>query len=355
MDYNRNDIITQELKAKFDLDVQIKDPQSRLFLKGYFKSDSEIHSSRFDKDDIMLALGCSSGLVCVYDLTRSEKTAFYTYLSSKSNMKLPCTALRWFSSEKSTKMRQVLISANTDGTIMYKNVRTDSTIYQFKEEDDNEVYCIDALKNQLATCGKDCKVRVYDIEAQTLQATLEAIQWVQPGHNNRLFSVKIVPYDKNLVISGGWDQNIVIWDLRQKSQAGCIVGPKVAGDTIDIREGTILTGANRMSEQLQIWDLGTLKLIENIKWDEKVDAAGAFIYGSQFGKGRGYCVGGVAHGTNEFKMFDRIKGSYKEAMQLGGFKKGLYTMDFANTSNKCVIGGGDGLCLMLAIVPNKDQ
>lgn len=30
-------------------------------------------------------------------------------------------------------------------------------------------------------------------------------------------------------------------------------------------------------------------------------------------------------------------------------------MDFANTSNKCVIGGGDGLCLMLAIVPNKDQ
>lgn len=63
-------------------------------------------------------------------------------------------------------------------------------------------------------------------------------------------------------------------------------------------------------------------------------------------------------------MFDRIKGSYKEAMQLGGFNKGfilfinitgLYTMDFANTSNKCVIGGGDGLCLMLAIVPNKDQ
>ena len=51
-------------------------------------------------------------------------------------------------------MRQVLISANTDGilifklgTIMYKNVKTDSTIYEFKEEDENEVYCIDALKN----------------------------------------------------------------------------------------------------------------------------------------------------------------------------------------------------------------
>lgn len=48
-------------------------------------------------------------------------------------------------------------------------------------------------------------------------------------------------------------------------------------------------------------------------------------------------------------------------MSLGGFNKGinflklgLYTMDFANTSNKCVIGGGDGVCLMMAIVPNKD-
>lgn len=29
-------------------------------------------------------------------------------------------------------------------------------------------------------------------------------------------------------------------------------------------------------------------------------------------------------------------------------------MDFANTSNKCVVGGGDGLCLMLTIAPNKE-
>jgi len=26
------------------------------------------------------------------------------------------------------------------------------------------------------------------------------------------------------------------------------VGPKIAGDSIDVREGVILTGANRMSE-----------------------------------------------------------------------------------------------------------
>ena len=84
---------------------------------------------------------------------------------------------------------------------------------------------------------------------------------MQPGHNNRLFSVKIVPYDRNIIISGGWDQNIVLWDVRTKGTIGCILGPKICGDAIDIREGIVLTGANRMSEQLQLWDMGSQKLI----------------------------------------------------------------------------------------------
>jgi len=33
---------------------------------------------------------------------------------------------------------------------------------------------------------------------------------------------------------------------------------------------------------------------------------------------------------------------------------GLYTMDFANTSNKCVFAGGDGVGLMIAIMPFKE-
>lgn len=30
-------------------------------------------------------------------------------------------------------------------------------------------------------------------------------------------------------------------------------------------------------------------------------------------------------------------------------------MDFANTSNKSIIGGGDGVCLMVAVMPNKES
>jgi len=36
--------------------------------------------------------------------------------------------------------------------------------------------------------------------------------------------------------------------MRVSKSIGCIVGPKICGDSIDIREGAILTGANRMNE-----------------------------------------------------------------------------------------------------------
>lgn len=39
-------------------------------------------------------------------------------------------------------------------------------------------------------------------------------------------------------------------DIRTSKVAGCILGPKISGDSIDIREDVVLTGANRMNEQL---------------------------------------------------------------------------------------------------------
>lgn len=45
----------------FHIILRIDDESSRVFLKGYFKADAEIHCCRFDKDDVLLAFGCSNG------------------------------------------------------------------------------------------------------------------------------------------------------------------------------------------------------------------------------------------------------------------------------------------------------
>ena len=38
----------------------------------------------------------------------------------------------------------------------------------------------------------------------------------------------------NLLASGGWDNSVVIWDLRDRHAAWSLLGPLISGDSIDI-------------------------------------------------------------------------------------------------------------------------
>ncbi len=81
------------------------------------------------------------------------------------------------------------------------------------------------------------------------------IGWQSTGHSNRIFSVKCLHDDVNLFLSGGWDNNLLLWDIREKKSVGTILGPKISSDTIDYKDGLVLTGSYRVKDQLQLWDL----------------------------------------------------------------------------------------------------
>ena len=90
----------------------------------------------------------------------------------------------------------------------------------------------------------------------------------EPGHNNRVFAVKYDQEDENMLISGGWDNTIKIWDLRMETPVRGIYGPFICGDSLDIHDGYILSGSWRSDKQLQIWDFGTAEWVEDIPWNE---------------------------------------------------------------------------------------
>ena len=93
-------------------------------------------------------------------------------------------------------------------------------------------------------------VRVYDEQTRKLITDLEGGGSGEPGHSNRVFCVKFCADDPNLVISGGWDNNVKIWDIRQQSVARSIYGPYVCGDSIDLHDGFLLTGSYKDKNQL---------------------------------------------------------------------------------------------------------
>ena len=69
-----------------------------------------------------------------------------------------------------------------------------------------------------------------------------------PGHGNRVFSVRCHPENFNIVVSGGWDGSVKIYDIRDKAPVGSIGGPQCSGDSLDIFDDMIVAGSARNKE-----------------------------------------------------------------------------------------------------------
>ena len=90
-----------------------------------------------------------------------------------------------------------------------------------------------------------------------------------PGHSNRIFCVKFNPIDTNILLSGGWDNTVQVYDIRQKGPIESIYGPHICGDAIDFRNDgwTFITGSYRSEEPIQVFDMRTFKCTRVIEWD----------------------------------------------------------------------------------------
>lgn len=165
----------------------------------------------------------------------------------------------------------LLLAGDNAGNIIKYDAADGMVVEQITWEgaDENKIYALDYSKNgrQFAAAGLDKMVRIYDDITMKLIQESDPFKSGHGGHNNRVFSVKFSPDDSNILISGGWDNNIIIHDIREKGPVNAIIGANICGEALDIRGNTILSGSNRKSNQVQLWDLQTCKLIESVDWN----------------------------------------------------------------------------------------
>ena len=83
------------------------------------------------------------------------------------------------------------------------------------------------------------------------------------------------------MISGGWDSVIHIWDLRLGKSIKSFYGPHVAGDSIDVKNNTILVGCYSSKSQIQLWDFRNLQQLEAITWPCSKEEV-AYVYTACF-------------------------------------------------------------------------
>ena len=202
------------------------------------------------------------------------------------------------------KERMILITGTSGHTCLCQ-YQSGNYVSSNKIED-TPIYACDFSKTGkvYATAGKDANVRVYDTETgklvksysldnRNVGATTECV------HNSRIYCIISDPNDENRFISGGWDQKVIFWDIRQNDGVAHIGGPNICGDAIDIKGNKLLTGSWRSENQLEIWDIRSMKNLSLLK-----SGTDQFqVYGAKFARKSNFFVAGGSECSN-IRTFD---------------------------------------------------
>jgi len=211
-----------------------------------------------------------------------------------------------------------------------------------------ELFQLDSLDynpdgTKFAAVGGESVLKIYDEQTRKVDTKLTGEACVVPGHNNRIYCVKYDKEDPNLLVTGGWDKRVIVWDLREKAPVRSLYGPSICGESVDIFEEVILTGSFETSNQLQMWDLGTCKPISTVNWDDgpRTTTDPVQIYASQFSKVDGSLILAGGSFSNEVKLFDR-NNLDRHVCTIHDLSREVVTVDFSNKGNMFAVSGGDG-------------
>eukprot|EP00002_Diphylleia_rotans_P003680 TRINITY_DN12561_c0_g1_i5.p1 TRINITY_DN12561_c0_g1~~TRINITY_DN12561_c0_g1_i5.p1 ORF type:complete len:242 (-),score=34.29 TRINITY_DN12561_c0_g1_i5:90-815(-) len=213
---------------------------------------SEIFSTKFSPDGALIAAACGDCQIRVYSMTTGKLV--YVLAPPGKYLKLPVTNLRWRPGNSSQRTKNVLVATYAEGITRHWHV-TQSKCMDTIAEGENNLYALDYNPDatRFATGGKDYRIRVYDESTKQLCSTMTGGHNESTvGHANRIFSLKYHPRGDNMILSGGWDDTLQIWDVRVGQAVRSIYGPHICGDAIDMEGNEILTGSWRLENQIQV-------------------------------------------------------------------------------------------------------
>ena len=164
---------------------------------------------------------------------------------------------------------------------------------------------------------------------------------------SKIYAIKYHKDNPKILLSGGWDGNVLIWDLNTESPINIINGPMISGEGLDMNcFGEILTASWRKDNPLQLWDYETLQLKNDIEWNfkEKEDVkASTQLYCCKFSNDFGKYIFAGGSQVNAVKVFDWNGRGLAVIDQLS---HAPVTLDSSNDVTKneqlLAIGGGEG-------------
>lgn len=308
-------------------------------------SSAEVFTVRWNLEDNLLAAGMGDGTVRVYNPASGSLVS--NYITRQGELQHPVTSLRFRPNLAGAKTRNVIVAITSEGVIVHLHASTGKLLHQITLEE-NPIYSMDFSGDgrYFALGCRDTTIRVYDEATKQMTMELDSKGGLRQGHGNRIFSLKWL--DENTIVSGGWDRNLLLWDIRTQSAARSIYGPYVCGDAIDFRGGVICAGSYMPTDQLNFFLISEARLLRsyNLKGFDRP----CMVYTVQFSRNddKG-CLVAAGVGGNEAYFYE------SDTMRLLGalddIPRGVYSADFAYSDNRVALGCGDGSIRIVRISP----
>ncbi|XP_070164119.1 uncharacterized protein [Polyergus mexicanus] len=333
--YNEEDRKNEERQKDVDISQNMK--LQKQYEIRFAENLQGLYTSRFSKTGEFIATGFGSGAIQIRNGRTGELTAI---LKSGLEISMPVMCCRFNPVHK-----DIFYASSACGNIFMCNTHT-KEFSRFIFELKNEVNTIDVsiTGDYLVSGGKDATVRLYD--ARNTKLILEYKKNEEDlieskatnFHRMRIFASRFHNEYPDLIITGGWDDTVRIWDIRVSTGSMRVIkGPHICGDAIDICETRILTGSWVVRDSLQIWDLMSAKLIETINPQNRLSTLnGEFLYAVQYfdGDPHGNLILTGGSGTGALEVISLRE---KKVMGSIGVSKPIFTIDSHQTT---IIFGG---------------
>jgi len=328
-----------------------------------YKPISDCFCVRFSPDDQYLAASFANGAINVYNADTGKQEFVLNNQEGKTGLDsaLPTTQLRWRPHSAQSKTKSVLISVNAefDGQILHWHIKSGKCLHTITEKG-NQLFCLDYFADgtQFATAGRDRLVRVYDEATKRLVQTLQGGDMKETaGHSNRVFSLKYHPLQPHIILSGGWDNTVQVWDTRMGHSVRSLWNCYLCGDSVDFTaDGSqVLTGSWRTENALQLWDFGAgnnAEVAETVEWKTPSSQSTCMLFAAQCSKdpsSQMILAGGSQDNEAKFFMRPPEGRGVQPFGALVNLPKPVFTVDFAPSSKMAAIGGADGQIRVLDI------
>ncbi|KAK4875116.1 hypothetical protein RN001_011538 [Aquatica leii] len=276
-----------------------------------------------------VAAGFSDGMIRLFKSSDGEivRTLYDSEIQQSTS---PVTSIQHRPVSKNYPIVNCLTCTYSNGCVKSWNYNYGQCIYTIREKRQTYGITYHPRLPKFITYGDDLKVYLYDEETRTQERILSAseVPGSLDGHASRIFAACFNPRSNHELITGGWDDVVYFWDLRQPHALRHLSQIHICGEGLDIspRGTEILSCSWRRENPLQLYDYATGELIVTME----PDVHESLLYCGKFMTKDFIMVGGSDQNT--FRVVDLQ--TYASVGTITGLSGGVYDVDIGPKKTK---------------------